>query len=62
MSSNNKLSPQQRKRLGYLLLIVGTAYMGYCIFVTWRKDSEMTILPGLFLVLFSSRFLMKKKE
>jgi hypothetical protein len=62
MSSDKKLSPQQRKRLGYLLLIVGTAYMGYCVFATWRKESEMTILPGLFLVLFSSRFLMKKKD
>jgi hypothetical protein len=62
MSSDKKLSQQQSKRLGYLLLILGTAYMGYCVVVTWRKESEMTILPGLFLVLFSSRFLTKKKD
>lgn len=62
MSSETKLSPQQRKRLGYLLLILGIAYMGYCVFASWRKESEITILPGLFLVLFSSRFLMKKKD
>lgn len=62
MNDDKKLSPQQRKRIGYLLLILGTAYMVYNVIATWRKESEMTILPGLFLVLFSSRFLTKKKD
>jgi hypothetical protein len=63
MNSEKKLlSPKQRKGFGYLLLALGSAYMLYFISSTWRRETELTIVPGISLVLIGGILLNKKKE
>jgi len=65
MTSEKKLlSPKQRKGFGYLLLVLGSAYMLYFIASTWRREGEtaLTIIPGMSLVLIGGVLLNKKKE
>jgi len=65
MTSEKKLlSPKQRKGFGYLLLVLGSAYMLYFILTSWRREGEtaLTIIPGLLLVLNGGILLNKKNE
>jgi hypothetical protein len=63
MNSEKKLlSPKQRKGFGYLLLVLGSAYMLYFIASTWRRETTLTIIPGMSLVLIGGVLLNKKKE
>ena len=64
MNSNKKLNPQKKKCLGYLLLVLGIAYMLYFISSTWRREGEtaLTFIPGMSLLIIGSIFLKKGKE
>lgn len=65
MNSDNKLlSPKQRKGFGYLLLVLGSAYLLYFIASTWRREGEtaLTIIPGMALLIIGSILLNRKKE
>jgi tellurite resistance protein TehA-like permease len=65
MDSENKLlSPKQRKGFGYLLIVLGIAYMLYFIASTWRHEGEtaLNIIPGMSLLIIGSILLKKGKE
>jgi hypothetical protein len=63
MTSEKKLlSPKQRKGFGYLLLVLGTAYMLYFIVSSWRRETTLSFAPGFSLVLIGGILLNKKKE
>jgi hypothetical protein len=62
MTSEKKLlSPKQRKGFGYLLIVLGIAYMLYFIVSTWRRETTLSILPGISLVLIGGVLLRKEK-
>ena len=62
MTSEKKLlSPKQRKGFGYLLLALGSAYMLYFIVSTWRRETALSFVPGLSLVLIAGVLLNKEK-
>ena len=62
MTSEKKLlSPKQRKGFGYLLLALGTAYILYFIVSTWRRETALTIVPGISLVIIAGVLLNKEK-
>jgi hypothetical protein len=65
MTSEKKLlSPKQRKGIGYILIVLGIAYMLYFISSTWRREGEtaLNIIPGMSLLIIGSILLNKKKE
>ena len=65
MTSEKKLlSPKQRKGFGYLLIVLGIAYMLYFIASTWRRAGEtaLNIIPGMSLLIIGSILLKKGKE
>jgi hypothetical protein len=65
MTSEKKLlSPKQRKGFGYLLIVLGIAYMLYFIVSTWRREGEtaLNIIPGMSLLIIGSILLKKEKE
>ena len=65
MDSENKLlSPKQRNGFGYLLIVLGIAYMLYFISSTWRREGEtaLKIIPGMSLLIIGSILLKKGKE
>ncbi len=62
MTSEKKLlSPKQRKGFGYLLLALGSAYMLYVIASSWRRETALTIVPGISLVIIAGVLLRKEK-
>ena len=63
MTSEKKLlSPKQRKGFGYLLIVLGIAYMIYGIESTKEGNTALAIAPGLTLMIMGSVLLNKKKE
>ncbi len=62
MTSEKKLlSSKQRKGFGYLLLALGSAYMLYVIVSSWRRETALTIVPGISLVIIAGVLLNKEK-
>jgi hypothetical protein len=62
MTSEKKLlSSKQRKGFGYLLLALGSAYMLYVIVSSWRRETALTIVPGISLVIIAGVLLRKEK-
>ena len=63
MNTEKKLlNPKQKKGFGYLLIVLGSAYMLYFIVSTWRRETTLTIVPGISLVLIGGILLKKEKE
>ena len=62
MTSEKKLlSSKQIKGFGYLLLALGSAYMLYVIVSSWRRETALTIVPGISLVIIAGVLLRKEK-
>jgi hypothetical protein len=62
MQTNNKPKQMNNKHFGYILLVLGMLYIGYYIFISWRKETSMTLVPGLTLLTISTVLITKKKE
>ena len=62
MQSDNKSKQMNNKHFGYILLVLGMLYIGYYIFTSWRKETSMTVVPGLALLTISTVLITKKKE
>ena len=62
MTSEKKLlSPKQRKGFGYLLMILGIAYMIYAIESTKEGNTALAIAPGVSLLIIGTILLKKEK-
>jgi hypothetical protein len=50
MQTDSKPKQLKNKYFGYLLLVLGTLYIGYYINASWHKETSMTVVPGIALL------------
>lgn len=62
MQTDNKPKRMNNKHFGYILLGLGMLYIGYYIYASWRKETSMTVVPGIALLTISTVLITKKKE
>jgi len=62
MQSDNKPKQMNNKHFGYILLVLGMLYIGYYIYASWRKETSMTVVPGIALLTISTVLITKKAK
>ena len=62
MQTANKPKQMNNKHFGYILLGLGMLYIGYYIYTSWRKETSMTVGPGIALLTISTVLITKKAK
>jgi hypothetical protein len=62
MQTDNQSKQMNNKHFGYIFLVLGTFYIGYYIYASWRKETSMTVVPGIALLTISTVLITKKAK